>query len=486
VNLTLGVAMLGLLVVQYEREMKEAVALKHAGLDDEAIAIHAATSHLLHEHGPNALQGYIESVCDKMQDSWSPQHFIAVRLRNGDVHTAGIESNSTVLLNALETASQGGVHRADFDDRTFVAGEHSANGIRVFASESLSNIRRSIRREGLMQVAVLGLLGILAAGIANVVLLRMLSSPLKRLLETVEQISSGNLGAEARSYGSREMQELSRAVNSMSRSLKKHDDERRAQMARARDIQQHLLPAQQTIPGLQTAHLCEPADEVAGDYYDFVRLKDDSWLICVADVTGHGVPAAMGAAMLKTLLLTAAEESHFSLVSIMQQINRRFAAAILPGNFATMFLARWQPESRMLSWVSAGHDSGILLAKSGRVGQLPSTGLPLGIDADADWQQQSVELCIGDRILLYSDGATETRNSTGELVGRQRLVSWYSRYDGESPDQTLVELNRSLSEYRGDHRQNDDLTLVALECIPVTEFADVADPSSQPACVPSV
>jgi phosphoserine phosphatase RsbU/P len=465
--------------------MNGAVALKHAGLDDEAIAIHAATGHLLHEHGPNAVQGYIESVCDKMQDSWSPQHFIAVRLRDGAVYTAGIGERSDELVTALEAASQVGAHRADFDDRTFVAGEHSGNGISVYASESLSNIRRSIRREGLMQVAVLGLLGLLAAGIVNIVLLRMVNSPLKRLLETVEQISSGHLGAEARSYGSREMQDLSRAVNSMSRSLMKHDEDRRAQMARARDIQQHLLPRQQHIPGLRTAHLFEPADEVAGDYYDFVRLPDHAWLICVADVTGHGVPAAMGAAMLKTLLLIAAEESHFSLVSILQQINRRFAAAILPGNFATMFLAKWQPKSSVLSWASAGHDSGILLAKSGRVDQLPSSGLPLGIDTNADWEEHSVELCIGDRILLYSDGATETRSPAGELLGRQRLVSWYSQYTDQSPDHTLVELSRALSEYRGDYPQNDDVTFVALECSPVTQFADAASESSQAICMPS-
>ncbi len=218
------------------------------------------------------------------------------------------------------------------------------------------------------------------------------------------------------------------------------------------------------IPGLETAHIFEPADSVAGRLLRFLPLSDGSWLICIADVSGHGVPAAMGAAMLKSLLLAASEKSPFDLIRIMKEVNRQFAATILPGNFASMFLARWNPESRAFSWVSAGHLPGILIRASGLLDSLKSTGLLIGLDANADWEQVDTVLSPGDRILLFSDGVTEAANSQGGLFGLARLTSSFSLVNERPLILAIMKINEVLAEWRCNSSPNDDLTLLALKC----------------------
>lgn len=461
VNLTLGAAFIGLLVLRYEREMNEEVREKQAGLNDEAIAIHAAVSHLSRDHNAQAVQSYIDTVCRRMCEKGAPDHHIVVRLKDETLQAHGhLEATPETLeaaaagMNSADTAEQLGL----------VAGSHNADDIGVIVSESLVNIRRATRRDVLTQLVVLAILGLVAAGVVSLVLLRIVSAPLDQLLATVEQIAAGELGVESPECGSREMQQLSAAVNSMSRTLQSSDDERRAQMKKAQRIQQHLLPNGIQIPGLQTGHVFEPADTVAGDYYDFLPLPDGSWLICVADVTGHGVPAAMGAAMLKSLLLAACEQPPFEPQAVLTEINRRFAITVLPGNFASMFLGRWQPESRELSWASAGHEPGVLLTESGRLDQLSSTGLLLGIDPDAEWQQRSVTLAEGDRVLLFSDGATETRSPDGDLFGRELLTARFSQFSSLTPEAALKRIGELLDVHRVEGPQSDDLTLVLLHC----------------------
>lgn len=464
VNLSLGLAFIGLLILRYEREMSDEVREKQASLNDEAIAIHAAVRHLSHDHNSKAVQSYIDTVCRQMRQTSSPGHHIVVRLNDDLLLAHGHGAPTAEERQDVKATAAGGDPMSALEQRGLVSGSHNGDGIGVVVSESLVNIRRAIRRDVLMQLAVLSLLGLLAAGVVSVVLLKIVSAPLDRLLVTVKQIAAGQLGVESPAFGSREMQQLSAAINSMSQALHENDRERRYQMEKAQQIQQHLLPNGVQIPGLQTAHVFEPADTVAGDYYDFLPLPDGSWLVCVADVTGHGVPAAMGAAMLKSLLMAATEQPPFEPQFVLAEINRRFATTVLPGNFASMFLGRWQPESGELSWASAGHEPGIVLTRSGRLDQLSSTGLLLGIDADAAWKQLSVQLTDGDRVLLFSDGATETRSPDGELFGREQLTARFSQCDSLTPQQSLKRIGEQLDLHRFEGPLTDDLTLVILQC----------------------
>jgi sigma-B regulation protein RsbU (phosphoserine phosphatase) len=270
------------------------------------------------------------------------------------------------------------------------------------------------------------------------------------------------LGVQAGPFQTAELAYLARAINSMSFSLAEADRERRTQMAKARRIQEHLLPGADGAPGLRSARLFLPAADVGGDYFDIFRLSDQSWLSCMADVTGHGVSAAMGAVVLKALLLEAAER-HTAPGEILGRLNDRFAAVSLPEDFASMFVARWYPGAARLEYASAGHETAYFLSASGVLRELPSTGPLLGLQEGGRWEEVTVPVAGGDRLLLVTDGVTETRAPDGRLFGRQQLAGLFSGGRAMPLDEMVRQVDRALAAHRANLPAGDDVTLLAVE-----------------------
>ena len=230
------------------------------------------------------------------------------------------------------------MYQAQIVPQKLVVGSDHDGDVSVYVSEYVSDIERSARGQVFWRLARIVLLAAVATGVVNLVFLRMAAKPLEKLVDTVRRIAQGQLGAQAGPFKAAELEYLADEINSMSSSLAESDLQRCREMAKARRIQEHLLPKGIEVPGLTLAHLYQPATEVAGDYFDIVALPDQTWLLCIADVSGHGVPAAMTASMLKTLLLHAIEH-HVTPDRILCFINDRFAAVSLEGDFATMLLA---------------------------------------------------------------------------------------------------------------------------------------------------
>lgn len=469
VNLTLGIAILCLLSFHYQKEMSGESRKKFENLRDEAIAIHTAVNHLALNHDSGEIQRYIDKVCNRICSGNPSGHRITVKVDGNVLHSHKHAEDALSIFEVISEAAVAPDHQAVIHDRAIVVGSHIENGISVFVSEDLADARRAIRTHLLTQLGILSILGIGAAVIVNIVLLRIVDHPLKRLVQRVEQIAVGEYGLRTKPFGCRELQNLFRAINSMSERLQFNERERHQQLEKAQRIQQHLLPDAVAVPGIRIAHSFKPADVVAGDYYDYLPLSDGSWLICLADVTGHGIPAAMGAAMLKSILLGVTEEEPIELISIVQKVNRRFAATVLPGNFASMFLAQWTPAKQEFSWVSAGHETGILLTERSTVQELSSTGLLLGIDEKANYKQQTITLAPNQRILLFSDGATETLSLSGELFGRERLLECFRRHREARIEFALAKIEEQLDSHRGTANLSDDLTLIAMEFAEMNE-----------------
>ena len=118
-------------------------------------------------------------------------------------------------------------------------------------------------------------------------------------------------------------------------------------MDKAREIQQSLLPKDVDVAGLNVSSLFLPAEEVAGDYFDVITLHDGTHVVCIADVTGHGVPAALSAMMLKVLLAEACEH-HSDPADILEFINRRLTGVCRTDGFVTMFVARFDTREMAL------------------------------------------------------------------------------------------------------------------------------------------
>ena len=219
------------------------------------------------------------------------------------------------------------------------------------------------------------------------------------------------------------------------------------------------------LHGFQVVPIYEPAEEVAGDYYDFRQTPNGNWLVCIADVTGHGVPAALTVGMLKALLSEAASRWD-DVTLIMRFINLHLTELTLPEQFATMVLVKVQPDSGTFDYLSAGHESSWLLRQDGHVEELRSGGLIAGILPNADWQVETQSLRTGERLLLVTDGATEARDPSEEMFGRQRLIEALQATGDETPEHAALQIRAVIERFQNGQPVLDDLTLLLIELEP--------------------
>jgi sigma-B regulation protein RsbU (phosphoserine phosphatase) len=449
------------LTLDYRSEIAERVAEKHIALEEETKTLLPAVLRI-RSSGEEAVQRYIDEVCGRMQDTLSPGHHIAVRLDGTVLQAVAHDRASAEIFEAMKAAAGSPTHRADFGNEELVVGSSQQADAVVYVSEYLSNIREAAHRQVLRRLPRIVLLVVVTAIAVNVVFLRMAAEPLRQLVGTVRRIANGELGVRAGPFKSEEFDYLADAINAMSSSFAETERRRRVEMARARGIQEQLLPDQVKLPGLEFAQLYRPAEDVAGDYFDVIRLPGGSCLVSIADVTGHGVPAALSAMMLKAYLLDASEHQSDP-GEILKFLNYRLAVISHTDNFATMCIAEIDWDRKTLRYASAGHETGWLLSANGQVTELPSTGLVLGIIEDADWSTETVAIGRGDRLLLATDGVTETMSGEGKQFGRKRLASTFESLKTVAVQECVNRIGHMVNKHCGGAVQGDDITLLALE-----------------------
>jgi sigma-B regulation protein RsbU (phosphoserine phosphatase) len=190
-------------------------------------------------------------------------------------------------------------------------------------------------------------------------------------------------------------------------------------------IQRSLLPeALPKIPTMDLAAHYQTSHRAGGDYYDFFPLPDGKWGILIADVSGHGTPAAVMMAITHSLAHTLPGPPTppcNMLCYLNEQLCRRYTGQ--SGSFVTAFYGIYDPATRTLSYSSAGHNPPRLKhCDDGTMSSLDGAGrLPLGIFAEEEYEQASQRLRPGDQIIFYTDGITEAQNARGEMFGTERL-----------------------------------------------------------------
>jgi serine phosphatase RsbU (regulator of sigma subunit)/anti-sigma regulatory factor (Ser/Thr protein kinase) len=233
----------------------------------------------------------------------------------------------------------------------------------------------------------------------------------------------------------------------------------------ARNIQQSLLPKTfPVLPGFGLSGFCLSARQVGGDFYDVLSLSDEQALLIVADVMGKGVPAALFAATLHTLVHTTAEWTH-SPSELLARMNRLLFTELSGVDmFITAQLVLADLNRRRLVVANAGHCPMFVAGPNGNLKTVSPDGLPLGILPDVTYEQQVLSLDECSRALLYTDGLTEARNSHGELFGQERLCTWLRQ--SVSKHKTAAELSENfLTEIRSFQSQaglSDDQTFLIL------------------------
>ncbi len=237
----------------------------------------------------------------------------------------------------------------------------------------------------------------------------------------------------------------------------------------AREIQNWLLPNQPpTIPGVEIAFQTRPANTVAGDYYDvFLRPgqtpEQDRVLLAVADVAGKSIPAAMLMATFQASLRSLSV-TQSSLPDLIASVNR-YACTNSQGGlrFTTAFLAEFDPITRSLTYINAGHNQPMLCRKSGALERLDAGGLPIGISIDVPYQSGSVVLAPGDWLIIFTDGVVEAVNTADEEYGEQRLLAVVAGATEATPADMMQRILTGLDVFVGNTPQHDDVTCLLVK-----------------------
>ena len=209
----------------------------------------------------------------------------------------------------------------------------------------------------------------------------------------------------------------------------------------ARRVQEALVP-QGTFrsPGIEIRSAYIPSETLSGDFYDYF-VKDDQMYLFVADVSGHGLPAAILVALLKSYIHTEAD-AHTSLSSLMSRLNDFLFSVSLPTQFATAQLFRVDRQGHLL-YVNAAHPPFLLFQRaSGRTTLFEEASHLLGAFPEMPFEERALQIAPGDTLFVYTDGLTDRRNAEGDFYSIDRVASLLER----SPDAGLGTLYDSIYE----------------------------------------
>ncbi len=236
----------------------------------------------------------------------------------------------------------------------------------------------------------------------------------------------------------------------------------------AASIQQRIIPASlPAINGYEIAGKNIPSKSIGGDYYDCVPLSDGKYALIIADVSGKGIPAALLVSSLHAYL-SAYLESTDSLSLLISRLNRVLYRASTADKFVTAFIALLTPATGELECVNAGHNPGYILRNNLTIEELKAGGLPLGsFDLDIPYDNQTITLQKGDRLLLYTDGVTEAEDEQHELYeNKSPLPDFFRNNPKAHPQQFISDLIVDIKKFSGPAPQSDDITILYLHRIP--------------------
>ncbi|HPF33703.1 MAG TPA: SpoIIE family protein phosphatase, partial [Candidatus Sabulitectum sp.] len=233
------------------------------------------------------------------------------------------------------------------------------------------------------------------------------------------------------------------------------------QLRVARSIQEGLLPQRiPKVPGLEIAPLIKFCLDVAGDYYDVIRLEDGRVVLSIGDVSGKGVGAALIMANLQASLRTT-QAMGARLYESATKINRIVYENTPPEMFITFFMLCMDPEKKCVRYVNAGHNPPFLIKQDGTVKTLSTGGLLFGVTENAIYEEGELQLENGDIVLMYTDGVSEAMDSSEEEFGEKRIATLAAKNRALSLPDLLALIERSVKNFHGEDHYADDFTLLA-------------------------
>ncbi|HNW26841.1 MAG TPA: PP2C family protein-serine/threonine phosphatase [Spirochaetota bacterium] len=247
------------------------------------------------------------------------------------------------------------------------------------------------------------------------------------------------------------------------RSIEKKNNQIFNDLRLARSIQINLIPQEPpVVDGAEFYSSFIPLAELGGDFYDFIRFGEANRIgVFISDVSGHGVAAALISSMVKTLVHTAGQEK-YSCSEFMACINDTMIG-LTKNKFITAFYGIYDTGTGKFSYARGGHPYPYLLRADGSVEELRSDGVLLGVRKGVTFAEGTVELNKGDRILLYTDGLMEARNSRHEEFEHTLMNDIIMKHRDRPISELVQSIIQGLFEFCGTQTINDDVCIVMME-----------------------
>jgi PAS domain S-box-containing protein len=239
-------------------------------------------------------------------------------------------------------------------------------------------------------------------------------------------------------------------------------------------VQQNLLPQSRTsIPGVKVGWALNSCDELAGDTLGILRLSDSQLGVFVADVSGHGVAAALLSVSVthwfdQRLGVNLTEAQANALASsaptaIAEDLNRQFPIDLDTGQYFTLVYGVVDTGTREFRYVCAGHPSPVHVTHTGNATCPTLTGFPIGISPQPAYNENVIRLDKGDRIVLYSDGIIEAENPREVSFGIERVLNNLSTKPAPTLEDTVNGLLKEVTDWTAPRGHADDITVLAIE-----------------------
>ena len=331
-----------------------------------------------------------------------------------------------------------------------------------------------------------------------IILVDRISASLRQLTEGAEAIAAGDLGQRIKLRTRDETRRLADAFNRMSTSLQEHVGALRQlnenleervvrrtaeleeankvvqahnallerELETAHDMQMQLMPtAHPEIPGFDIAGICRPATHVGGDFFQYFPLPGGRLALALADVTGHGMEAAIPTVLFSGMLDNQMEETT-SPEALFSRLNRSLFRNLNRRTFVCFTMGELDPARQLLRLVNGGCPYPYhYVAATGQVAEITLDAFPLGLRQEAQYEQIAVDLSPGDRVVFCSDGIIEAGCEEEEIFGFERTRAAIGRAAGEDlPAPELIDyLLKEIDAFCGPVEQHDDQTIVVLE-----------------------
>lgn len=235
------------------------------------------------------------------------------------------------------------------------------------------------------------------------------------------------------------------------------------ELSLASQIQRDFLPKENPkSKGFEIAGANVPCYQVGGDYYDFIDIDPERIGITIADVSGKGVSASLLMASLRAALQSEVH-SEYDIERMVKKLNDFVHRSSSTNKFITFFFSELNKKTSELKYINAGHNPPLIMDPKGNVRRLESSGFCLGMFPNIDYKLEKLNLNVGDTVLLFTDGITESRNKDNEEFEEKRMIQLMNKHSKIGAEDLIEKINQELEEFTVGTEPSDDQTIVVIK-----------------------